>query len=232
MKINCVVIDDEYSAIELIEEYISRVPELELKKSFDSAFEAYSYINSNQVDLMFLDIEMPEMNGFHLLQVLNYRPYVIITSAYSQYALFAYEIAINDYLLKPLSFERFLIGIEKIKKLFEKDRMNLLLGNNYIKIKTGWETEKIFIDDILYVKGLQDNLSIYTNYKRIVTLMTFQELIQKLPKDNFLRIHKSFLVALDKIDRFNSKRVQIGSVDIPIGRTYKQDFFYKMEEIH
>ncbi|MCB2197063.1 MAG: LytTR family DNA-binding domain-containing protein [Bacteroidetes bacterium] len=231
MSINCVIIDDEYPAIELLETYVDRVPYLKTKGTFDNASLAINFLNSNTVDLAFIDIEMPNMSGFNLIDHLIQKPYIVLTSAFDKYALKAYDLAVNDYILKPISFDRFFESVKRAKKQIERNNFYFNNKSHSINIRTGWKIERIDIDDILYVQGMSDYLSINTKTKRILTLMTFQELMEKLPHEKFSRVHRSYLVATDKIDQINSNKIIIGNTDIPIGRTYKNDFFYKLEKI-
>jgi DNA-binding LytR/AlgR family response regulator len=231
MSINCVIIDDEYPAIELLETYVDRVPYLKTAGTFDNASLAINFLNSNTVDLAFIDIEMPNMSGFNLIDHLIQKPYVVITSAFDKYALKAYDMAVNDYILKPVSFERFLESAKRAKKHIERDTVYQKNKSDYINVRTGWKIEKINIDEILFVQGMSDYLSINTKTRRILTLMTFQELMKKLPHEKFSRVHRSYLVATDKIDQINSNKLIISNTNIPIGRTYKNDFFYMLEKI-
>ena len=232
MSIKCVIIDDECPAIELLELYVSKVPFLNNIKSFNDSHMALDFLNSNQVDLVFLDIEMPFLNGFNLIDKLINKPYFIVTSAFDKYAVEAYNMAINDYILKPICFERFLISANRAKKYIERDRIWSKDKRASVNFRTGWKIEKVNIDEILYVQGMRDYLSIFTKTKRIITLMTFRELLKKLPYGKFLRIHKSYLVAIDKIDQINTNKVKINNVDIPIGGTYKNEFFCTMEKLY
>lgn len=231
MSINCVIIDDEFSAIELLESYISRISFLEIARTFDSANEAINYLNSYSVDLVFVDIEMPNLNGFDLIGNLINKPYTIITSACDQYALKAFDMAINDYILKPISLKRFLSSVNRAKTQIEKDRMYVSNNFNSIHIRSGRKTEKVLVNDILFIKGMGDYLLIYTKIKRILTLMTFDEMKRKLPSKKFLRIHKSYIIPFDKIDQIYKDKVKIDRTDIPIGRTFKDKFFCKVAEM-
>jgi len=226
MKISCIAIDDEVLALNKIKRFISRVDFLELHNTFDNAKDAFKSIESNPIDLIFLDIEMPETNGFDFLSKISNKPYVIMTTAFDQYALKSYEFAVSDYLLKPIQFDRFLVAIEKVYSLI-KDKAIACSDNNssnekeHIHVKSSGNIVKIFIDDILYIEGMKDYLAINLKDTRVLTLMSFNKLLDKLPQSLFIRIHKSFLVAINKIDEFKCQEIKIGDNIIPISRTYK-----------
>lgn len=236
MILNCIAIDDEILALNKIKRFISKVDFIELKQYFDNAKDAIEYLEKNKTDLIFLDIEMPEINGFQFLNLLKEKPYVILTTAFDQYALKSYDFEVNDYLLKPIQFDRFLIALEKVYDQVKKDNKLLSVAkgieveNDHFYVKSSGKVIKIFFKDILYIEGMKDYLSIYTIEKRILTLMSFDKLISKLPKNNFLRVHKSFLIAVDKINEYNSSEIEIGNAVIPISRTYKNIFLEVMKQ--
>lgn len=240
MKIKCIAIDDEPFALGIIEEYIKKVPFLELLQSFDNAIESIDYIKNNEVDLLFLDIQMEELTGIQLLQVLNPKPLVIFTTAYDSYALKGYELDVMDYLLKPISIERFMKAVDKVYdfvKLKKQKATNpqIIVQSNenkssqYFFVKTEHRLEKIEFDDIYCIEGQGDYLKIITKHKNIMTLQNFKNMEASLPSDNFIRVHKSYMIALNKIESIERNRVKIGEHLIPISDTYKKTFYDTLE---
>ena len=221
--INCIIIEDEPLALERTTSYVSKVPYLNLLSSFANGMDAIDFINNNKIDLVFLDIEMDGLSGIELLDALVNSPKVIITTAYEKYAVKGYELNISDYLLKPFSFPRFLQAVEKVGHEVKK---SIIDKKNYLFVKTEYRLEKIAFSDILFIEGMRDYRNIQTLNKKVLTLETFTELEKKLPKDKFCRVHKSFLVSIDKIDFVERSRIKINDKRIPISETYKNEFFY------
>ncbi|GAB3823174.1 LytR/AlgR family response regulator transcription factor [Hymenobacter jeollabukensis] len=230
-KLTCCIIEDEYLAQEILEEYVSKVPFLELKGTYMSPLEAAA----DKPDLLFLDINMPDLDGLSFIPMLNPKPMIILTTAYDQYALKAYELEVKDYLLKPFTFERFYKAVLRLyqeqspRHIQEKKEEKAVLKNEqeYIFIKVGHRIQKVAIRDILFVEGMKDYLRIHTTDEKIMTLLNFAKLEELLPAQNFARVHRSFLVAIDKIDHIEKNRIQIADQIIPISDTYA-DAFYKM----
>lgn len=226
MIINCIIIEDEPLAMERLKSYVMQVKYLNLVQCIDNALDAISLIKTGKVDLLLLDIQMDGFTGVQLLESLNKRPEVIITTAFDQYALKGFEFAVSDYLLKPFTFERFLQATGKVY-----DQLNLLNqgeAKNYIFIKTEYRLEKVQLDDILFIAGMRDYRSIVTTDKRIMTLQTFGELELELPAKQFCRVHKSYIVALGKIETIERDRIRIGDELIPISDTFKTDFYRRI----
>lgn len=219
MKINCIVIDDTPLAVEKLEGFISQVPILNLLKSFNNGIEAISFIKSNPVDLVFLDIQMEQFSGLQFLDSFQNLPQIIIVSAYSQYAVSGFDYSVADYLLKPYSFERFLKAIEKVHL-----DSNVRYQKEYMFVKTEYRMERVSFSDILFIEGKGAYLRIVTQKSKIMTLQSFQNMEGQLPADNFLRIHKSYIVALNKIGSIERNRIRIGSELIPIGLSYRERF--------
>lgn len=227
----CIIVDDEPLARQLLESYVERVEGLHLVKSCSNAIEAFSVIQQKPVDLMFLDIKMPQVNGLDLLKSLKQPPAVILTTAYREYAFEAFDLDVVDYLLKPVLFERFLKGISKIYKLQQPvnspGEQNITFSQSYddayVYLKEDREMVKVFLKDILYIESLRDYVRVKTVGGQVVTYQKISYLEQKLPEDKFIRIHRSFLVAFDKISSFTVSSVKIGEADIPIGRLYKNE---------
>jgi len=229
MKINCIVIDDELPTIEQMEEYISRIPFLSLLGSFDNAIEPINFLKSNKVDLIFLDIEMEGFTGLQLIKTLQHKPKIILTTAYDQYAIEAFELNVSDYLLKPFSFERFMKSIDKIYDSYigikNSDINEPQYKRDYFFVKTEFRMQRVDFKDILFVEGMSEYLRINTTKEKIMTLQNFKSIEDSLPAENFVRVHKSFLVAIDKIDSVEKNRIKIGEKFIPISNTYKDAFY-------
>lgn len=219
MSINCIVVDDTPLAVEKLEGFISQVPHLNLLKSFNSGVEAISFLKTNVVDLVFLDIQMEQFSGLQFLESLQNPPGIIIVSAYSQYAVSGFDYSVTDYLLKPYSFERFLKAIDKIQP--DQDARS---HKEYMFVKTEYRMERINFSDILYIEGKGAYLRIITQKCKIMTLQTFQNMESILPADNFIRIHKSYIVAMNKIESIERNRIRIGTEIIPIGLSYREQF--------
>jgi len=233
MKIDCIVVDDEPLALEILEDYIQKIPFLRLIESFDSAYRAVDFLKHNPVDLMFLDIQMEELTGIEMLKLLKPKPEVIVTTAYEQFALQGYELEIADYLLKPISFERFVRSVDKIhekrcrKVNPEIPSEELSIFNpriDYFFIKSGFKLHKICFNEILYVEGQGDYLRIVTPKTRILTLQTFTGIDKILPPGNFIRVNKSYIIAIDKIESIEGNLIKVADKQIPLGESYKLGF--------
>ena len=221
MQIKCIIIDDEPLAAEKLSIYISKIPWLKQEASFNNAIDALNYLKTQDIDLIFLDIQMDEFSGIQFLESLKTPPKIIITSAYAQYALQGYEFDVTDYLLKPFGFERFIVATDKV---FNQLVDTKTIKRNYIFIKSGYTMERVIIDDILYIEGMQEYLQIVTGKNKLMTLQTFSNMESLLPINNFLRVHKSFIVAIDKIDKIERNIIKIKDKSIPIGLSYKERF--------
>lgn len=222
MTINCIIVEDEPLALKRTKEYVEKISYLNLLQSFDNGFEAIGFLKKQQVDLIFLDIKMDELTGIQMLESLKRKPYVIFTTAYSEYAVKGYELNVIDYLLKPFTIERFIQAVEKVSVQLDKTTND---NRDFFFVKTGYCIEKIFFDDILFIEGMRDYRNIQTNTKKILTLQTFIELAKELPKSKFCRVHKSYIVTVKKIDLIERNRIKIKDKLIPISETYKENFF-------
>ncbi|WP_338791704.1 LytTR family DNA-binding domain-containing protein [Bernardetia sp. MNP-M8] len=222
-KYTCIIIEDEPLALEKTKGFVVKIPFLDLLETFDNALEGLTFLKSNKVDVLFLDINMDELSGIELLESSNLDCQVIITTAYSEYALKGYELYVTDYLLKPFSFERFLQAVNKIqdKKLVKSNE----LTSNYIFIKTENRLEKVNLDEILFIEGMRDYRRIHTTNKRIMTLQNFSELEQLISAKLICRVHKSYMVAISKIEEIERSRIKISNELIPISETYRKHFF-------
>jgi two-component system, LytTR family, response regulator len=237
MKIRCIAVDDEPPALAQIEEYTSRVPYLELLASFDNAFETLDFLKANEVELLFLDIEMEGLTGIQLLNVLKRKPKVVLTTAYDQYAIKAFDLDVSDYLLKPISFERFLQAVDKIYDILQPKNIPVVSSlnsevptRNYMFIKTEYRMQRVDFEDILFIEGMKEYLIIHTiEGKKVLTLMSFKKMEEMLPGSNFTRVHKSYIVALDKIISIERNRIKIGNILIPVGESYSKIFYSILE---
>ena len=230
MKITCLIVDDEPLARNLLTDYVSKVPYLELIKACTGPLEAMEELRKNPVDLLFLDVQMPELTGISFLKSLQKKPFVILTTAYSQYALEGYELDVTDYLLKPITFERFLKAVDKVSQRLSGSAPTVVEKStaepapSYIFVKDGTKLVKIRWEDILYVEGLKDYVTIHTRQQKVISLQRMKTMEEELPSDKFIRIHNSYIVALDAIDSVHKDKVQIGQAFIPVGDTYKKSF--------
>ncbi len=232
--IRCIVVDDEPLALDILIDYIAKVPFLQLVKATTSAFEALAEVQDGKADLVFLDVQMPELTGIQFLKIINGKCDVILTTAYPQYALDGYELDVVDYLLKPIAFDRFYKAVQKVQneKSQAKPPHEQLQAQNthdFIFVKTEHKIQKIYLDDILYIEGLKDYISIFTSTERIITLQNMKKMEDVLPAGRFIRVHKSYILALDKIESIERSRILIGDKVIPIGDTYR-DYFFKLIE--
>lgn len=238
MKINCIAIDDEPLALDKIKEYIKRIGYLNLLSVFDNAIDAMDFIKDNNVDLIFLDIQMEELTGIQMLETMHQKPKIILTTAYDEYALKGYELDVCDYLLKPISFKRFLQACEKVYDIIHPDNrtdkvktepVEKQISTGYFFVKNGNITQKINFEEILFVEGMKDYLRIWTKEEKVMTLLSFKKLEGSLPSENFIRIHKSYLIAIDKIDCIERNHVKIAGENLPIGDSYRREFFERIE---
>lgn len=220
--INCIIIEDEPLAVEKLEGYISKIPFLNLLRIFNSAILAIEYLKSNVVDLVFLDIEMKELTGIQLLESVPIHSKIVFTTAYEKYAIKGYELQISDYLLKPITFDRFVKACDKVNSELKRD--NNCKSKTKIFIKTEYRYEGIEISAILYIEGMGDYRKVVTEKQKIMTLQTFKELLEELPHDRFFRVHHSYAVAIDKIERIERNRIKIVDKSIPISESKSSEF--------
>ena len=229
MTISCVAIDDEPIALEVLEEYISRTPNLELLKTFTDGFKAIEFIKENKVQLIFLDIQMPQITGIQLLKSLPEPPLVIFTTAYSNYAIEGFNLNAIDFLLKPFEYDRFLKAINKAGEYISyRDRQaEAVTGSGFIFVKSDYQIVKIDLTDISMIEGMDDYVKIFTSKKMILSNMTMKDILSKLPSPGFTRVHRSFIVSLSHIESVRNKRIKIGEKFIPVGDSFA-DSFYKL----
>lgn len=229
---NAIAIDDEPLALELIKEYAQKIDWLNVLAVFSDALEAKEYLEKNDVDLMFLDIQMPEINGVQFFKSLEHKPEVIFTTAYSKYAVEGFTLKAVDYLLKPFDFERFLQAVEKAKELKEF-RQNKTIDEGHLLVKYNYQWQKIAYKDIEYIEALDDYIKIVMQPRPILVHMSMKVADEKLPSEKFVRVHRSYIVALDKITSWNKNTVTIQGKTIPVSYTYQkqvQEILYKIME--
>jgi two-component system LytT family response regulator len=220
---NCIIVEDEPLALERIKDYVNKVPFLNLMACFDNGIEAIGYLKANQVTLLFLDIQMDGFTGIQLLEALHTRPEVIITTAFDQYALKGFDLNVCDYLLKPFTFARFMQAVNKVQEKLAS--VTSQPTKSFIFVKTEYRLEKLNLDELLFIEGMRDYRRIHMADKRVMTLQTFSDLQLELPSNRFSRVHKSYIVALDKIESIERDRIKIKEEIIPISETYKEQFY-------
>lgn len=238
-RIRCIAVDDEPLALEQMKDYISQVDLLENIGLFDNPLEALSFMSQNIVDLVFLDIEMDGFTGIQFVESLSYKPFIIMTTAYDKYATKGFDLEVTDYLLKPFSFQRFVRAVNKASMQLIKpdgimklppENYNRTPSDEYLFIRTKYHMQKVLFSDILYVKSMNNYMIIKTEKESVFTLSSFQQMQSLLPANKFVRIHKSYIISLDRTSIIGKKNVRIGNVSIPIGESYKQLFFKFLEE--
>jgi DNA-binding LytR/AlgR family response regulator len=230
--IKCVVIDDEQPARELITMHVSNLQDFKILATFDNALDGFNFLQKNAVDLIFLDIQMPRITGLELIRSLRVCPKVILTTAYREFAVEAFELDVMDYLIKPVTQERFMKAISRFNfynnVLAEKPDISSSFEMAYIFLKVGKGQIKTYLKDILYIEGLKDFIKVHTSQKVFVASERLSYMEDKLPENKFARVHKSFIVALEKINSVQAEQVTIGGITIPIGRVFKNEFLKKV----
>lgn len=220
MKLKCIITDDEPIARKGLQSYVERINFLELVGVCEDAIQLNNQLKSQQADLLFLDIEMPYMTGIELLNSLSNPPKVIITSAYAEYAIKGYDLEVSDYLLKPISFDRFLKAVNKVYDQLISSQTPVV--QDYLFVKTSLKLEKIRFNDMRFIEGVENYVAIYSSDGKIITHTTLRTILQKLPPERFVQVHKSYLVNIDKIDSIEGNLLGIGKNKIPLSRTYKE----------
>ena len=235
MKLKCLAIDDEPMALDIITDYVKKTPFLVLDGAYRDSIKALDYLQQNKVDLIFLDINMPDLTGIQFLKSLLYQPLVIFTTAYSEYAVESYEFAAVDYLLKPIEFERFLKAanraLEKHQLLNQGNISQKAVENKieFLMIKSGQDLHKIKIDNIHFIESAGNYVVFHLNSEKIMSLLSMNKVLELLPCDQFFRVHKSFIVALNHITKIERHQVIINKKEIPIGNVYRESFFKALE---
>ncbi len=234
MTLNCVIIDDEPLATELLESYAQKIPFLNVLGVYNSASEAIRTIRENTIHLLFLDIQMPEISGLEFARIIDKDTRIVFTTAFSQYAIDGYKVNALDYLLKPISFEKFLETADKALEWFESQtKQKSMIQDRFIFLKSEYKLQKINFDDILYVEGLKDYVKIYLkdSSKNVMSLMNMKKIEEYLPKPEFMRIHRSYIVHMKEVETIDRFRMVIGNQYLPISDSYK-DSVQKFLELH
>lgn len=230
-KIKCIAIDDEPVALDIISDYVGKIPFMELLNTYRNALTAIEFLQNNQVDLIFLDINMPEINGIDFFKSLITKPKVIFTTAYSEFAVESYELNAIDYLLKPIEFDRFLKAVNKIHSSQNIKRKEESIENikDSIILKSGSKSHKINTKEILYIEGSGNYLTFHIVDKKLMVLMSMSDALNLLPEKEFIRIHKSYIVSLSQLKIIENHQVQINEVKLPVGKHYKENFLNKVK---
>lgn len=239
MNRSCIIVDDEPLARNLLSEYVRKVPELELLKAFGNPLEALNFLREHPVDILFLDIQMPELTGIALLKILQNKPAVVLTTAYSQYAIESYELDVTDYLLKPITFERFLKAVEKANQQLDANTPRTTKDKapgettqateepsdpTFIFVKDGRKLVKVNLADIQYIEGMKDYVRIHTRDRKVTSLQRLKSLEEELPTKQFIRVHHSYIVGVAWIEEIERERIFIGKHIIPVSDTYRKAF--------
>lgn len=219
--IRCVAIDDEPLALTILNEYVAKTPVLKMDKMFTDPMEALLELPVIKPDILFIDIQMPEMKGIDLIKILTYKPIVIFTTAYSQYAIESYNLDAVDYLLKPIPFDRFLQAVNKAIRLINNETDEIATEKEFLFVKSGYKSVKINFNEILYIEGLKEYVTIYTSSQKVIKLDTLKNLEVNLPLKKFLRVHKSFIINIGQVKSFYGNTIEIADKKIPVGRVYK-----------
>ena len=223
MKLKCLLVDDEPPALSILEKYISMVNQLEVTGKCSNAFQAMEILQQKKVDLLFLDIQMPKLSGTSFLKTLSHPPKVIFTTAYKEFASEAFDLDAVDYLVKPVSLERFLKAVNKVTKAgpTPDEQQVAPVNNGFLYFRAERKMVKVFLDEIIYVESLKDYIKIYrVNEKPLLVKQSMSTLEAMLPQHLFVRVHRSFIVSIHKITAFTSQDIEVGNIEIPIGRLY------------
>ncbi len=234
-KFRCLLVDDEPPALEVLKTYISAMPMLEVTAECNHAIAAFEFLRQHQVDLIFLDVQMPRLLGTELLKSLSNPPKVIFTTAYRDYAVEGFDLGAVDYLLKPYSFDRFLRAVHKVLETEPRQvpyaQTLTLRADRFLYVRADRKMVKVMVDEILYVESLKDYVRIFVRGQQIITKQTITALEEMLPDDDFIRVHRSFIVSSRKIDSYNQHAVFINKSEIPVGPLYKQEIMKRLQRI-
>lgn len=225
MILTCAIIDDEPLAAELLESYVKKTPELHLVGVYGSAVEAMKELRNNPVDLLFLDIQMPELSGMEFAGILPKKTKVIFTTAFDRYAIDGYKVNAVDYLLKPISYDSFVLSVNRVlERCRDVDRQDVMSADGFVYVKSEYKLVKINFDDILYIEGVKDYVKIYFRDRRkpVMSLMNMKKLEDYLPKSQFMRVHRSFIVNMSVADMIDRGRIVAGDTFIPVSESYKE----------
>ncbi|MEM6843235.1 MAG: response regulator transcription factor [Bacteroidota bacterium] len=226
--IHCIAIDDEPLALDLIEDFAKKVPFLSLEKTYSNALDALEIINQQKIDLLFLDIQMPQITGLQFIKGLEHPPKVIFTTAYAQHAVEGFNVDAVDYLLKPFTFERFLKAANKAQQALSVASVANGTGEEYIFVKSGYEMVKVRFADIHFIEGLKDYVKIHTSEKTVIALLTMKSLDESLPS-GFLRVHRSYIINFEHLESVGRRNLIVAKQDIPLGDMYREQFMAKLD---
>lgn len=237
MKTRCIIIDDEPLARDLMRNHIEKLDNFEIVAECADAMKALQELREKKVDLMFMDIQMPQITGIEFLKILKNPPKVIITTAYREYAIDGFELDVVDYLLKPITFERFLKSVNKYYQVSQDESTVAATVSEimqpdeaFIYVRENKRVIKVHLNEILYIEGLSEYVQIYTDKKKIITKTTMASLEEKLPNDCFMRIHKSFIVSMARIEAFTSTTIEVPGKELPIGRSFKNSVLSALQQ--
>ncbi|MEO0582490.1 MAG: LytTR family DNA-binding domain-containing protein [Bacteroidota bacterium] len=232
MSLRCIIVDDEPLALDVLESYIEKIDGLEMVARLDNAVDAFNFLNRHTIDLLFLDIQMPKLTGIELLKNISHKPKVIFTTAYRDYALQGYELDVVDYLLKPISFDRFLRAVNKVYQINQPKQEQVTqylapdvqpYAESFIYLKSDKKMVKVLLKEILYIESLKDYVRVFSPDKSVTAYQRISYMEEKLPEDKFIRIHRSFIISLDKVEAYSAGFVEIAGKEIPIGRNYRSE---------
>jgi len=222
-KIRCIAVDDEPLALTILNEYASRIPHLEIIRTFTSPIEAATVIPHEKPDVLFLDIQMPEMRGLEFIKTLAYKPLIILTTAYAEHAAEGYNLDVIDYLVKPIPFERFMQAFNKIERMLAMANVQTAESqHDYLFVRSGYKSVKINLNEIMYIEGLKEYVQIHCSDRKYLKLDSLKNIEQNFPPGRFLRVHKSYIVNIDHVKAYYGDTIELGSIDIPVGRAYKE----------
>jgi DNA-binding LytR/AlgR family response regulator len=237
MKYNCLIVDDERPALKLLKAYIDKLPHLNLSVSCENAMQAISALQQHQIDILFLDIQMPDLTGLDLLKVLKIKPQVVLTTAYRKYAVEGFELDVTDYLVKPFSFDRFVQASQKAIERIQDKRTPIIQPSRTSKIpkqddhffvRTNYKMEKIEFKNIRFIKSMREYISIHTSSQRFLVNQTMNKMEMELPNDQFIRVHRSFIVSLAYVQKIEGNQIVMKEEKIPVGASYRKAFFDKI----
>lgn len=235
MQIKCLITDDEPLAIDVLANYVQSLDYLSLEGRCNNAIETLNFLKKNTIDLLFLDIQMPKLNGMEMLRTLTHPPKIILTTAFRDYALEGYELNVLDYLLKPISFDRFLMAVNKYYQYngvaANSDAQRNEPTDGFLYVRAQKKMIKVWLNEIVYIESLRDYIRIKTLRGEVITHSPISQIEEKLSRHRFLRIHRSFIVSLDKIETFTATTVELGSLELPIGRYYKPNVLSVLQSI-
>jgi DNA-binding LytR/AlgR family response regulator len=235
--LKCIIVDDEEMAIKVISNHIANIKELEIIGTYNNAVEAFTFLQQQPIDLVFLDIQMPKMTGLTLIRSLSKLPYIILTTAHREFALEGFDLNVIDYLLKPISFERFMKAVGKVLELEKiqhpSPENNVATTTDelpFVYIKSERQFIKVLLDEILYIESIKNHVKIVTQKETLVTLMTISEMEEKLPPQRFARIHRSYIASVSKIEKFTHAIINIAKYELPIGEFYKNEVLKRLNQ--